>query len=108
MEAQKTTINAWIKYGAGQKDEALALMQKAADLEDATVKNPVSPGELLTARELLGDMLMEMGKSADALAAYEACLATRPNRFNSLYGAGYAAEKTGSVGLDEKSLDCQP
>ncbi len=97
MEAQKTTINAWMKYGAGQKDEALALMQKAADLEDATVKNPVSPGELLPARELLGDMLMEMGKSADALAAYEACLATRPNRFNSLYGAGYAAEKSGDT-----------
>lgn len=97
MEAQKTTISAWIKYAAGKKDEALALMQKAADLEDATVKNPVSPGELLPARELLGDMLMEMNKPADALAAYETCLATRPNRFNSLYGAGNAAEKSGDT-----------
>jgi tetratricopeptide (TPR) repeat protein len=97
MEAQKTTINAWLTFADGKKDEALTLMQKAADLEDATVKNPVSPGELLPARELLGDMLMELNKPADAFAAYEACLATRPNRFNSLYGAGAAAEKTGDT-----------
>ena len=95
MEAQKTSIEAWMTYADGKKDEGIILMQKAADLEDATVKNPVSPGELLPARELLGDMFMQMNKPAEALAAYEQSLVSRPNRFNSLYGAGYAAEKSG-------------
>lgn len=97
MEAQKTSIAAWMTYAEGKKEEGLALMQEAADLEDATVKNPVSPGELLPARELLGDMFMKENKPADALAAYEKCLESRPNRFNSLYGAGYAAEKSGDT-----------
>ena len=98
MEAQKTSIMAWMNYAEGKKSEALAFMQIAADLEDATVKNPVSPGELLPARELLGDMLMDMKRPADALVAYETSLQSRPNRFNSLFGAGMAAEKLG----DEK------
>jgi len=97
MEAQKTTITAWMTFADGKKDEALVLMRKAADLEDSTVKNPVSPGELLPARELLGDMLMEINKPVDAIAAYEQSLENRPNRFNSLYGAGYAAEKAGDT-----------
>ena len=95
MEAQKTSIEAWMTYADGKKDEGIILMQKAADLEDATVKNPVSPGELLPARELLGDMFMQMNKPAEALAAYEQSLVSRPTLFNSLYGAGYAAEKSG-------------
>ena len=95
MEAQKKSISAWILYSSGKKDEGLAMMKEAADLEDATVKNPVSPGELLPSRELLGDMYMASGKAKEALSAYEACLSGRPNRFRSLYGAGLAAEKTG-------------
>ena len=68
-------------------------MNESADLEEATQKNPVSPGELLPARELLGDMYLEMKKPAEALAAYQKSLESRPNRFNSLYGAGKAAEE---------------
>ena len=95
MQAQQMSIQAWQLLASGKKTEALAKMQEAADLEDATVKNPVSPGEILPARELLGDMLMELGKPKDALAAYEKNLETRPNRFNSLCGAGEAAEAAG-------------
>ena len=96
MEAQKTSITAWMTFADGKKTEAIALMSVAADLEDATVKNPVSPGELLPCRELLGDMYMEMKKYPEALTAYETCLQSRPNRFNSLFGAGMAAEKSGN------------
>jgi tetratricopeptide (TPR) repeat protein len=52
----------------------------------------VTPGEVLPARELLADMLLELGRPADALVEYEAALDRSPNRFNSLYGAGRAAE----------------
>ncbi len=98
MEAQQLSIRAWILFHEGKTGEALALMTQSADLEDGTQKNPVSPGELLPARELLGDMLLAAKQYQPALSAYEACLQNRPNRFNSLYGAGLAAEGMRDVG----------
>jgi len=44
---------------------------------------------------LLGDMLLELGSPPEARLAYEAALERSPNRFNSLYGAGRAAESSG-------------
>jgi tetratricopeptide (TPR) repeat protein len=97
MSAQIMSIKAWQALGQGRKDEGLTLMKQAADLEDATQKNPVSPGELLPAREMLGDMLLEMKNPKEALLAFEKCLESRPNRFNSLYGAGLAAKNSGDM-----------
>jgi tetratricopeptide (TPR) repeat protein len=48
------------------------------------------------AHELLGDMLLESGKPADALAEYERSQLRDPNRFRSLYGAGQAAAQSGN------------
>jgi tetratricopeptide (TPR) repeat protein len=79
---------AWIQFASGNKTEAVSLMNQAADMEDSTGKHPVTPGEVLPARELLGDMLMEMHQNPNALQAYVAVLKSSPNRFNSLYGAG--------------------
>ena len=76
----------------GVRDDALKTAQAAAALEEKTGKHPVTPGAPLPARELLGDMLLEMGRNAEALAAYEASLLDAPNRFNSLYGAARAAQ----------------
>jgi tetratricopeptide (TPR) repeat protein len=87
----------WILFAKGEKEKALQLMDSAADMEDATEKSPVTPGEVIPARELLGDMLIQMGNSAKALEAYQADLNRRPNRFNGLFGAGLAAEKSGDV-----------
>ena len=64
-------------------------------MEDSTEKHPVTPGEVLPARELLADMLYLLQQYDDALRAYEAVLYKSPNRFNSLYGAGTAAQKSG-------------
>jgi tetratricopeptide (TPR) repeat protein len=78
-------------------DNALQLMKKAADLEDSVDKHPVTPGAVLPARELLGDMLVLADKYEEAIDAYETSLLISPNRFNSLYGAGYAAESAGDT-----------
>lgn len=99
VEIQMKTGEAWILFKEGKNNEALSLMNTAADIEDKTEKHPVTPGEVLPARELLGDMLMEMNKPTEALEAYKADLKRHPNRFNGLYGAGIAAEKTGNVAL---------
>jgi len=91
---QIKTAEAWILFKAGKNNEALKLMNTAADMEDKTEKHPVTPGEVIPARELLGDMLLQTNKPDKALEAYEANLKKHPNRFNGLYGAGLAAERS--------------
>ena len=77
----------------------LAEMRKAADAEDATDKSAVSPGPLAPARELLGEMLLEAGDAAGAIAEFEASMAKEPRRFRSTYGAARAAEVAGDRAL---------
>jgi tetratricopeptide (TPR) repeat protein len=72
-------------------------MKLAADMEDKTEKHPVTPSEVIPARELLADLLLQMNKPDQALEAYEANLKKHPNRFNGLCGAGLAAEKSGKL-----------
>jgi tetratricopeptide (TPR) repeat protein len=95
VKIQITASDAWISFKEGKNDEALKLMNAAADMEDATEKHPVTPGEVIPARELLGDMLIQMGHTAKASEAYQEDLEKHPNRFNALHGAGLAAEKSG-------------
>ena len=72
-------------------------MEQAANLEASTEKSPVSPGEVLPAIELLGDLWMTLGKADAALAAYEQSLARSPGRLNSLVGAASAAAELGAT-----------
>jgi tetratricopeptide (TPR) repeat protein len=97
VQIQITASEAWILFKEGKNDKALELMNNAAAMEDATEKHPVTPGEVIPARELLGDMLMQMNHPAKALEAYQEDLKTHPNRFNGLYGAAVAAEKSGDM-----------
>lgn len=95
VKIQRLSAMAWLKYLEGDKKTALDLMQQAANLEATTAKHPVTPGEILPSQELLADMLLDMGRYKEALKEYEATLVRSANRFNSLYGAGYAAELMG-------------
>jgi tetratricopeptide (TPR) repeat protein len=92
---QRVAAEAWLAYESDDTERALELAQEAAEMESTTEKNPVTPGEVLPARELYGDMLLAIGRHAEAIEAYEGALARSPNRFNSLYGAGRAAELAG-------------
>ena len=95
VRVQYLGAQAWTAYAAGRRDEALALMREAVALEDTSEKNAVSPGRLVPARELLGDMLLESGRPAEALAEYEKSQVRDPNRLRGLYGAGMAAALAG-------------
>ena len=95
VQIQIKASAAWIAYKEGNEPKALTLINEAAELEDKTEKHPVTPGAAVPARELLGDMLLLMNQPEKALDAYEANLKKHPNRFNGLYGAGLAAEKSG-------------
>jgi tetratricopeptide (TPR) repeat protein len=96
VRVQHQVVLAWIAYARGNRDEALTLMRASVDLEDTSEKHSVSPGRLIPARELLGDMLAQDGRPVEALAEYERSQVRDPNRLRSLYGAGLAAAQSGN------------
>lgn len=93
VDAQRQAAAAWVHFAGGEKEQALEMMAKAADLEDSVDKHPVTPGAVRPARELLGDMLLAMDQPAEALEAFAKALLKSPGRFNSLYGAARSAEE---------------
>ena len=70
-------------------------MAMAAEREDKTEKAAVTPGPLAPARELLGEMLLELERPSEALAELRAALVREPNRYRSLDGARRAALEAG-------------
>ena len=95
LQIQWEIAAAWLTLAEGKPHEALQQMRQAADHEDRTDKHAVTPGVILPARELLGEMLLGLKQPAPALAEFEATLRTAPNRYNSLGGAAQAAENSG-------------
>jgi len=95
VEIQRRLAAAWTAYAEGKNDEAVTLMQSAADLEDSTEKSPVTPGPIFPAREMLGYLLLELNQPAQALPEFETSMQREPNRFNGFYGAARAAEMAG-------------
>jgi tetratricopeptide (TPR) repeat protein len=83
-------LAAWIAHAEGEEEASGELMREAVELEGSTPKHAVTPAPTLPAPELLGDLLMEQGRSSEALAAYTRALALYPNRLNSLRGAARA------------------
>jgi tetratricopeptide (TPR) repeat protein len=95
VEIQQRAVTAWLALAEGRRDEAVAAMTAAADMEDKTEKAAVTPGPLAPAREMLGEMLLQLEKPAAALAAFETTLKKEPNRFRALAGAARAASLAG-------------
>jgi hypothetical protein len=96
---QTDAVESWIVLAEGTPGRALQLARVAADREDAVDKHPVTPGEVVPARELLADMLLELNHPADALAEYQTVLRSSPNRYNALLGVARAASRSGQVAL---------
>jgi tetratricopeptide (TPR) repeat protein len=94
VEVSRLAASAWTALALGKKDEALSLMRSAADIEDKNEKHIVTPGRLLPARELLGYMLLELKRPAEALKEFEASQIREPNRFHGFAGAARAAAES--------------
>ena len=95
VRIKRDAATAWVSFAEGDTAGGLALAGQAADEEDVTDKHPITPGELLPARELAGDMLLAAGRPAEARAAYLATLARERGRARSVFGAARAAELAG-------------
>ncbi len=97
VEAQRLAASAWVAHGEGRTADALRLAAEGAQLEETVEKHPVTPGPLLPARELHGDLLMALDRPAEALVQYEATLAREPKRARALFGAAQAADRAGKA-----------
>lgn len=95
VEVQRLAVNGWIALAQGARVDALLSMRAAADLEDSMEKHIVTPSPVVPARELLGEMLLEVGQPTEALKAFEASFLREPNRFRGTYGAAQAAALAG-------------
>jgi tetratricopeptide (TPR) repeat protein len=95
VDIQRREVSAWLAFAEGDIEGALSGMRAAADLEDGTEKSAVTPGPLTPAHELLGELLLELKRPAEALKEFEATLTKEPNRFQSLYGAAESAKLAG-------------
>ena len=95
VEVQRLAAGAWVAHARGQRDEAKRLMRAAADLEDRNEKHIVTPGRVVPARELLGELLLEQKEPAAALKEFELSQVREPNRLRGYAGAAAAAEAAG-------------
>jgi len=103
VEIQELEVEAWAVLAEGKNnEEAVGMMKAAAELEDGTEKSAVTPGPLAPARELLGQMLLQMKQPAQALEQFEATLKKEPGRFRALYGAAHAAQLSGNRDASQK------
>jgi len=95
VEIERRSAAAWLARAEGRTADALTEMRAAAEMEDATEKNAMTPGPIAPARELLGEMLLDAGQPAAALRELEATLQREPDRYRSLAGAAHAAAQAG-------------
>jgi tetratricopeptide (TPR) repeat protein len=91
IHVQRNSALAWINYTEGKTDEAIKLMRAAADEEDAVEKLPVTPGAIVPAREQLGDLLLELGNTKEALKEFNSALSQTPKRRGALTGTARIA-----------------
>jgi tetratricopeptide (TPR) repeat protein len=82
VEVQRLAAAAWLARAEKNGEEGLRLAREAADLESRTEKHPVTPGPIVPARELLADMLLEMGRREEAVVELKRVLKNAPNRRN--------------------------
>jgi tetratricopeptide (TPR) repeat protein len=96
-DIQIKTVKAWIALTEKRNDEAVQLMSAAAKAEEASDKHPVTPGNVLPSRELLGEMLIMLNRPEQAFTEFERSLKRDPNRYRGICGAALAAEASGNL-----------
>ncbi len=81
MEKQ---IAALVSSAKGRKDEALTLARDAMEIELSLSPPSGPPDPIKPAAEFYGELLLEAGRTAEAVAALELSLQRTPNRTPSL------------------------
>ncbi len=99
IEVQHREVAAWIAQASGKPEDGIASLRSASELEESMDKDAVTPGPVVSARELLAQLLEADGRNREALSEYETVLKAAPNRFNALWGAAPTAKAAGDANL---------
>ena len=102
VDIQRRGVAAWVAFARGARAEALAEMRATADLEATTEKNAITPGPIVPARELLGEMLLVSGDAGAAYKEFEATLLTEPRRYRAIAGAWRSARSAGNSAVADQ------
>jgi tetratricopeptide (TPR) repeat protein len=97
IQVQIGEVDAWMYQQDADPTKALTAMTTAAELEESMDKHAVTPGAVVPAREMLGQLYIEQKHPEEALQAFQAVLQVAPKRFNALYGAAMAADSAGKT-----------
>jgi Tfp pilus assembly protein PilF len=97
VEVQRLAASGILAHARGNDKEAVELVRAAAELDTTMDKHPATPAEVLPARELLADLLLELGDPAAALTEYQESLRADRNRFRSILGMARAAKQSGDA-----------
>src|SRR6266581_4755302 len=95
-EEQMLAISAWVAAKEGARDQAVRFMRAAADGEDGSLKNVIMENRLYPLREMLAELLLEVGEPAAALEEYETAIKLTPNRYRAFWGAARASDAVGN------------
>lgn len=97
IQTLRLELSAWNAHAADDEASALSLMQQAVEVEGSTPKPPVTPAPTVPASELLGDLLIELGRPREAVTAYQQSLQRFPRRFNGTLGVARALAAAGDA-----------
>jgi tetratricopeptide (TPR) repeat protein len=97
VEVQRLAVEGWVADAEGNRELALQRLRQAAQLEDRTDDGPVTPGPVVRARELLGELLLARGQPVAAAAEFRAALKSAPQRLNVLIGLAKSAQMARDV-----------
>ncbi len=84
-------LEAVLLFSEGRREEALVLARQAAVVEESLSFEFGPPVPVKPAQELVGEMLMDLRRPREAIAAFEASLKRNPRRALSLLGLGRAS-----------------
>jgi tetratricopeptide (TPR) repeat protein len=97
-------LRASIMWSEGKRNEAIALLRRAAKTEDALPMEFGPPDILKPTHELLGELLLASGQAKEAQKEFEQSLKLAPGRALSLLGLGRAALASGDTTVARKAL----
>ncbi|MEM1115799.1 MAG: hypothetical protein AAF845_14060 [Bacteroidota bacterium] len=83
-------LEAVVRLGAADPEAALALAEEAAQVENEAPLTFGPPAPVIPTNEMMGRLLLDLGRPAEAAVAFEAALARAPGRRQALAGLAEA------------------
>jgi tetratricopeptide (TPR) repeat protein len=88
-------LSALVAMAKNDKDRAVSLLQEAVQIEESMRPPNGAADPIKPSYELLGEVLLENSKPAEAATAFDQCLLRTPNRARSLIGSARAHAAAG-------------